>query len=262
MRFPATAKVMAFLRERNRLIRPNNLKVNDWVDSYLDRCVVNGAAVTILTQWCISKDLEQRYQKQGGTFIPIKKERRIFEGEIPKIAEVFLANGFRLNWWVTSNRSYIDSGRISPGLESGYKALVANLIRPLVREGWLILADWEDDILAQRPQPNREVLTSPQRYVQPQALELEIKRHSSWTREGAGLTQTDGELRRDVFYQIACEAEEGRLLSGSDSPLGEFILMPLEAPERYDFFTLLAPDFKRRIAAVLSPYPWRLRETQ
>src|SRR3989344_3526957 len=77
MRFPATAKVMAFLRERNRLIRPNNLKVNDWVDSYLDRCVVNGAAVTILTQWCISKDLEQRYQKQGGTFIPIKKERQI-----------------------------------------------------------------------------------------------------------------------------------------------------------------------------------------
>lgn len=261
MRFPATAKVMAFLRERNRLIRPNNLKVNDEVDSYLDRCVANGEPITILTQWCISKDLEQRYQKQGGTFMPTQKERRTFETEIPKVAEAFLTNGFRLNWWITFNRSYLDSGRISPEFENSYKALVVSLARPLIERGWLILANWEDDILGKRPQPNPAVLASPERYVQPQALELEIKRHSSWARKEAGLTQTDGELRRDVFYQIACEAEEGRLLGGNDSPLDEFILIPLEAPERYDFFTLLAPDFKRRIAAVLPPYPWRLKNS-
>lgn len=261
MRFPATTKVMAFVRERNRLIRPNNLKVNEWADGYFNGCIANGEPVTILTQWCISQDLEQRYQKQGNQFISLRKERRIFGTEILKIAEAFLANGFKINWWVTFNRSYLDSGRISPELENDYKAMVVDLARPLIEQGWLLLADWEDDILGQRPQPNPAVLASPERYVQPQALELEIKRHSSWAREEAGLTQTDSELRRDIFYQIACEAEEGRLLGGNDSPLGEFILIPLEAPERYDFFTLLAPDFKRRIAAVLPPYPWRLKDS-
>lgn len=261
MRFPATVKVMAFLRDRNRLIRPNNLKVNDWVDSYLDRCVANGDAVTVLTQWCISKDLEQRCREQGGAFVPTRKERRIFETEIPKIAGAFLANGFRLNWWITFNRSYLDSGQISSELENSYKAMVAGLARPLIERGWLILADWEDDTLQKRPQPNSEVLNAPERYVQPQALELEIKRHSSWAREEAGLKQNDEELRRDVYLQIACEAEEGRLFDGNDSPLGEFILIPLEVPERYDFFLLLAPQFKRRIVAVLPPYPWRLKDS-
>ena len=261
MRFLATAKAMRFLRERSRMVRTNNLRVNDWVDGYLDRCMANGNAVTVLTQWCISKDLEARYRQQGGRFVSLRKERRIFGTEIPKIAEVFLVNGFKVNWWVTFNRSYLDSGRISPELEDSYKALVADLAQPLLEQGWLLLVDWEDSILQKRPQPNQKVFTSPERYVAAAALGLEVKRHSSWAREEAGLVQTDEELRRDVCLQIACEAEEGRLLDGDDAPLGEFILIPLEVPERYDFFTLLAPGFKRRIAAVLPPYPWRLKES-
>ena len=108
--------------------------------------------------------------------------------------------------------------------------------------------------------PNEAVLAAVERLVAPKALELEVKRHSAWAQEEAGLKQSDDELRQDVYYQIACEAEEGRLLNGSNSPLGEFILAPLEMPERYDFFTLLCPDFKRRIVAVLNPYPWRMKD--
>lgn len=111
-----------------------------------------------------------------------------------------------------------------------------------------------------RSEPSKEVLTDINRFVKSDALQLEVQRHSAWAREEAGLTQSDDELRRDVFFQIACEAEEGRYLM-ADAPFGEYILVPLEAPERYDFFTLLVPDFKQRIVAALPPYPWRLKES-
>lgn len=258
MRLPQTRAIMQWLRERSRIIRPNNLRINEWVDDYIDRCVKNGEPITILTQLCISKDLEVRYKKQGDVFIPTKQERLLFEKEIPQIAEAFEKNGLRFNWWITFNRSYLDSGRLSEGIEAQYKRMLIQIVEPLLRQGWLMITDWEDEILGKRPKPNPEVLKGIEKLINPSALEVEIQRHSSWAREEAGLNQTDAELRQDVYFQIACEAEEGGLLSGGSSLFGDFILLPLEAPERYVFFSVLAPDFQKRIVAVLKPYPWRL----
>jgi hypothetical protein len=259
MRLRQTNSVMVWLRDRVRFIRQNSLRVNEWVDDYVNRCALEGRSVEILTQLCISKDLEVRYQEQGNVFVPTRKERLLFEKEIPLVARVFQKNGIALNWWLTLNQSYLDSGRISDELRLAYAAMIAELAQPLIREGWLMLADWEADILAQRPAPNEKVLANISRFVKSEALELEVQRHSSWAREEAGLDQSDAELRRDVYFQIACEAEEGRYLV-SDAPFGECLLVPLETAERYDFFTLLVPDFKKRIVAALPPYPWRLKD--
>lgn len=89
---------------------------------------------------------------------------------------------------------------------------------------------------------------------------MEFQRHSKWAREKAGLRQTQEKLEQDVKCQIAYEVKEGEFLVSEKSPFpsGEFILIPLETPERYDFFTIFAKDFKKRIVAVLSCYPWRL----
>lgn len=260
MRLPVTVKAMTALREKNRLVRPNNLKINEWVDSYLDSCVMNGETITILTQWCISKNLEARYQIQGATFAPTKKERLLFEKEIPKVADILRSNGFRINWWITFNRPFLDSRRVESWLETKYKELITDLARPLIEQGWLIFVDWEDDILEKRPKPNEAVLTSIERFVKPGVLELEMRWNSEWAREETTLNQSREELRRDVIFQIACEAEEGRFLGEKKSPFGEFILIPLEVPEQYDFFAILAKDFKKRIVAALPPYPWRLKE--
>ncbi len=259
MRLPATEKVMRFLRERNRLVRPNNLKINEWVDSYIDACIKQGESVTILTPWCVSKNLGFRLQKQGGVFLPTKKERKIFEVEIPGIVEVLQARGLRINWWITFNRPYLDSRRVGRDIEVGYKRVIEGLAQSLVSRGWLILLDWEDDILGGRPQPSAEVLGSIERFVSQEALELEMRWNSTWAEEETNLRQSQEELCNDVCFQIACEAEEGRFLSEKE-PLGEFILVPLEVPEQYDFFAIFAKDFKKRIAAVLPPYPWRLKD--
>ena len=259
MRLRQTTTVVTWLRDRARIICPNSLRINEWVDEYLNRAALEGKTIEMLTQCCISKDLEVRYQNQGNAFVPTKKERLLFEREIPQVARVLKENGFTFNWWITFNQSYLDSGRINETIQCAYADMIAALAEPLAREGWLMLTDWERDILERRPEPSASVLANIDRFVKPDALELEIERHSSWARGEAGLTQSDDELRRDVYFQIACEAEEGRYLMNG-APFGECILVPLETPERYDFFTLLAPDFKKRIVAVLPPYPWRLKE--
>jgi hypothetical protein len=259
MRLYQISAVMAWLRDRVRIIRPNSIRVSTWVDDYINQCVLEGRPVEILTQFCISKDLEVRYWGQGNRFIPTRKERLLFETEIPRIACMLQENGIAFDWWITLNQSYLDTGRISDELRRAYKEMITGLAEPLMRQGWLLFADWESDILMKRPEPSKEVFANLDRFVKTEALEIEIQRHASWAREEAGINQSDEELRRDVYFQIACEAEEGRFLS-NDMPFGEFILIPLETPERYDFFTLLVPDFKKRIVAALSPYPWRLKE--
>ena len=258
MRLRQANAAMTSLRERAKIIRSNNLHINEWVDDYVNRCALTGKPVEMLTQFCISKDLEMRYQEQGNVFIPTKKERLLIEKEIPQIACMLEKNGIACEWWITFNQSYLDSGRISNEIRSAYVEMITKLAEPLAQQGWLMVADWETDILMKRSEPSSEVMADINRFVKPEALALEIRRHSAWAREEAGLTQSDDELRRDVYFQIACEAEEGRYLMNT-APFEECILVPLETPERYDFFTLLAPDLKQRIAAVLPPYPWRLR---
>lgn len=259
VRFSAL-EVMQFLRKRRSLLGERNLRISEWVEDYIFRCVQEGAPVTLLTQWCISKDLEVRYRLGGNQFTPTRKERLLFAKELPEIFAVFKRNGVRAEWWITFNRSYLASGRISAQLESEYTQMIESLAEPLLGEGWLLLLNWEEDVLKGRPKPNPQVLSSPENFVGGRALEREIERHGKWAREDAGIVQTEAELRRDVLFQIACEAEEGRLLSSTNLIGGEFILVPLEAPERYDFFKFLVPDFKERLASVLPLYPWRLQK--
>lgn len=259
MRLQATSKVMEFLRKKNKIIRLNNLRINEWVDNYLNKCLLSGKPVNILTQWCISKDLEERLKKQKDRFVPTRKERKFFETELPQIISVFLKNGFQLNWWITFNRSYLNSGRIDKRLEKKYKEMITNLAEEYAITDKVIFLDWEEEVLSGRPTANEQILNNFKNYIPEGAYRVEFERHSKWAKEEAGLNQTDGELEQDVKFQIACEVEEARFLMNEDSPFGNgnFILVPLEIPERYDFFRVFARDFRKRIVSIVSCYPWR-----
>ena len=256
------------LMERLRLIakgvRPNNKKIDAWADGYIEQCVLADKPVVLLTQWCMSKDLEARYRDQGKQFIPTVREQELAQKEFPRILALFDANGIRLSWWVTFNRSYLDSGRMAPYIEAAYKKMVGDLFAQAGLSGRIMLLDWEDDVLQGRQEPNACVLRNLRRMLPEDALRVVFNQHASWARNEAGLRQSDEELWRDVEFQIACEADEGRRLCDEDeSPFeeGEFILVPLEAAERYaPTFLLLNPDFEQRIASILKPYPWRWKD--
>jgi len=260
MQFPGVKKVMEFLRMRNKVIRPNNLKINKWVDDYLNRCLANREPVDILTPWSLSKALEKRFVKQRNRFTPTKKEIRLFREEMPEIIKVFEKYGFNLNWWVALSRSYLDSRLIGRELEDRYKKMITDLAEEFSLSDNVLFLDWEDDILGGRSIPNKRIVRDFDKYVKRGAFEIEFRRWQNWSKEEAELSQTDEELERDTKYQIACEVNEGRFLISEKSPFnsGDFIIIPLEMPERFDNFTIFAPDIKKRIVSVLSYYPWRM----
>jgi len=260
MQLPGVKKVMEFLRTRNRVTRSNNLRINEWVDGYLNRCLTNGEPVNILTPWSLSKALEKRFVKQGNRFTSTKKEMRLFREEIPEIIEIFEKYGFKLNWGVALSRSYLDSRLIGRELEDRYKKMITDLAEEFSLSDNVVFLDWEDDILGSRATPDKRILEDFNRYIKKGAFEIELERWRNWAEEEAELNQPDNELERDTRYQIACEVNEGKFLLGEKSPFpsGDFIVIPLETPERFDNFTIFAPEFKKRVASVLSYYPWRI----
>lgn len=254
-----TTNIMKWLRDRARIIRSNNLRINDWVEKYIDGCVLNGQPIQILTQLCVAKDLEVRYQRQGNSFLPTKGEKRLFLEEIPEIIKVFKSNNIGINWSVTLNRSYLDGGRIDINLENQYQKMIASLIEQ-ARVSGVLLINWEEDFLGGRPVSDEKVQNNIFNFVSAGMFKIDLERHMGWVRNDTDMVQTDAEIENDLKFKIACEAEEGRLLMSPESPFpnGQFILVPLELPERYVFFEIIAPDFQKRIVPILKPYPWRL----
>ncbi len=254
-----TTTIMQWLRGRSKSIRQNSLKINDWVDEYINTCVLNGKPVDVLTQFCLAKDLELRYQKQGNNFIPTKGETTLFLEDIPEVVDTFKSNGIGINWTITLNRSYLDGGRISSSIENEYRDMINGLIEQSSMSDVLLL-NWEDEILNGRPEASTKVQNNIFDFVAAGAFKIDLDRHMSWVKNDTDIIQSDTEIEDDLKFKIACEAEEGRFLLSSQSPFpnGQFILVPLELPERYVFFEILAPDFQKRIVPILRPYPWRL----
>lgn len=252
--------VLKFLRDRNRLVKQNNLKINEWVDSYLAECFLNGRPVNILTQWCLSRSLKKRFQDQGGTFTPTKKELRVLGEEIPDIISSFLSNGLRANWLVTFNRALIDPEVLPPDAERCYKEMITSLAKDPLYQGNTLFLDWEDDVLGGRPVPSGEVLEKYSDYVSQSAFQVRLQQLAIWAEQEAGLDKTPDDLKEDIILEAALEAQEALTLLGEDALFGkeDFVIFPLETAERYDNFNILVKDFKKRVVSVMTPYPWRV----
>lgn len=257
MRLPQVAVIMESLRLRNKRLRPNNQKIDEWIDNYIQRCILKGQKVNILTQWCLSKDLETRYKVQGDKFQPLQAEIEFLQEEILQIIKIFTDNGVGINWWITLNGAFLDRGRISKELSSQY----ADMLRSINVASEVVFMDWEDEILnGSRPKPNQKVLDKFFVVVSRKAFDLDFTNLLERVKKYPDFSKTEQELKGESQFKIACEAEEGRFLFSPDSPFpcGQFILIPLEFPERYVFFAVLAPEFKKRMASIVRSYPWRM----
>lgn len=264
MQLRQTQKVMKWLRDRASTIRPNNMKIDPWVETYINDCILNGDTVILFTQCCLAKGLEARYKKQGNQLIPTKKELKCYLEEIPDILNAFNINNIKVNWYIVLNRSFLDSGRIDVNIEKEYQKMIDGLIEMSKTKDVMVLS-WEEDLFDGRPGPDKDVQENLFEYVKPEAFQIELDRYRSytdWVTEKTGIKKTEGEIVSEIALQIACETEEGRFLVSRDSPFqnGKFILIPFELPERYEFFKIKSPDFKKMIVPVLKPYPWRINQ--
>ena len=259
MRLNQTKNIMDWLRKQNKIIRPNNQKIDEWVDNYVNDCIMNGKPVTLLTQWCIAKDLEKRYEIQGNRFQALPAEIELIQKLMENAITAFSSNGITVNWWVTFNNSYLDQVRISEKLAGKYQEIIKNIPASKKFREVITFADWEKDILEGRPRPSQEVLADPYRFIPKGVYDMDFKNLVEIFRNTYGITD-DEELRKVITFKIACEAEEGRQLFSPESFFGEkgLLLVPLEFAERYASFSAFVPDFSKRIVSILKPYPWRL----
>ena len=249
-------KVMTKLRERAKIIKPNNLKINEWVDQYLRECMLSGKPINILTPWCASSMLKRRFQEGENKFIPTKKELRILKEEMPNIISLFDQNGFRLNWWVTFNKTFVDSVGIPI---DEYKTMIVGLNPDVSKK--VTFADWEKDILGKKVEPDLDVLNNFTKYLPKSYLDLRINQLKLWMeRREVEWRKTDEELQADIVYATACEVREAKIMIFENPIFGkeDFILILIEEAEDYDTFTTFIKDFKKRIVPVLSINPWRM----
>ncbi len=256
--FPQTVVLMEELRRRARLARPNNQKLARWVDDYIDAKISEGGNVIFLTQWCLSKGLERRFPPGSPVFMQ-KKEIEIFRDYVAGIFAEFAKCGVGLEWWITFNKGFTETRRLDEDLAKQYKTKINELILEYCTGCQIITLDWEREILGGKPQPNQEVLRVPLRFMSTETLEREVGWAKKWQEQETAMHLSDEEISREVIFQAACEAEEGRFMLSKDFPLGECALVPLEVPEQFCFFGLFAPGFQDRIAAILPPYPWRVK---
>jgi hypothetical protein len=251
-----TQKVMIILRLVNKSLGVNGARIDTWVDQYLDEYRMLNKIITILTPWSISPRLIDRYKIQGNNFLPTINEEKLFRKDIPYILSVFYENGFKVNWWIYFSRSYLDETMLDINLEVKYIEMIR-----LEKEKHNIsveIINWEDDVIGKRYYPNELVFKEFEKFVNHSLFQQELERRTLKWIENSSLTKKQIEIQ--TKYKIACEAEEGRTLIKENlfDSSGKFLFVPVGVPEKYNFFSILVQEFKRRLVFILKPYPWRL----
>ncbi|MFA4975204.1 MAG: hypothetical protein WC839_01395 [Candidatus Paceibacterota bacterium] len=259
---PQAIKTMKKLREINKSL-DHALKINEFVDSYVNECILYGQPVTLITPWSLSRSFKERYKEQENKFFPTEKEKTLFSWEIPQIELILKENNLDFNWWLIFSRSYIRSATLDREQEKEYVEMITKLSEENKSE--LAIINWEDDVIKTNHQPNNDLLKyelSFEKSVDKKDFEYEIGRRSNRSKNILNLDITNDKLIEETKYKIACEANEGLfLMKNENNPLcqpGNFLFLILGKAERYSFFSTLVPEFKKRIVCVLRPYPWRL----
>ncbi len=248
-----TQNILKRLRELNQY-QSGEIKINSWVDEYIDKCILNSKTITIISPYSISPRLEGRY-KRDKCFKPTNAEIKLFEKEIPLITELFLINSLKVNWWLYLAPSCLDSTRLNINLEYEYTKMLLDLNENGGNQ--VEIVHWEKDVLGKKQYPNPTLanVDSFNSIVDKEMFDSEVNR-----RLGKWLSYlTPNEILEETRYKIACEAEEGRILM-EENPFcfpGEFLYMSFNSSEKLKFFSLITPDFYKRIVSVLKKYPWR-----
>ncbi|MCX6751755.1 MAG: hypothetical protein NT161_03275 [Candidatus Nomurabacteria bacterium] len=258
-----TIEVMKKLRELNKFLK-NSLRINEFVDTYINECMLNSEPVVFITPWSLSPRFKTRYIEQRNIFIPTQKEIDLFNKEIPNIVNLFKENGFTIEWWIIFSRAYLNVRLLEKNIENQYVDMIKNIIKRY--DSPVVIINWEDDVINKRHTPNADLLIDKNfdELIDKENYFYELTRWTNWVQE-ENINITKEELATQTKYQIACEAEEGKfLMKNFNNPLckpGNFLFVPLGNPERYIFFSTLVPEFKKRILNVLKLYPWRLEKT-
>lgn len=250
-----TIEIVKDLRTLNSYLK-GEPKIHQWVEEYVERCLLNAKTLTIISPYSISPRLKVRYKKENG-FYPTQSEIDLLQKEIPKIYDIFIKRNLKVNWWLYFAPSCLKNTRLDTDTENEYIKMLSELKSESFSKNILELVHLENDILEKVQYPNEQLLNNNFKQVIDQnSFDNEVNRRlAKWVEN-----ISKDSIIEDTKYKIACEAEEGRILM-QENPLseaGEFLYMSLNTSDKLKFFSALVPDFEERIVSVLKKYPWRI----
>lgn len=219
-------------------------RLRQYVRDYLLRCVIGNLPVDLVTLWCLTKSVEDRWNQSQGKLEPTTKELKT-ASEIKTIVEFFGNERLEVNWFIFMAKSAVASGQIEDCVREAYGKMMETLLIDVPSAAIDLIPSVE---------PAFEALSK----VPEEALERERMRRTRLY-EKRRISASPETIEADLRRSIATKAAEGLWLVKTFSD--GLLLVPVEYPERYDFHNLLLPtDLPRvteKICPVLTPYPWR-----
>jgi hypothetical protein len=218
-------------------------RVKDYVRQYLQQCLVNNSPVQVFTLWCLSRSLEKRMDRMANLIEPNENEKKFFKSA-ERISDLFRECGFEIDWLILLAGSAVQSGQTTSEIKIVYKKMLEGLANPL---GFMVVED------ALKITPAEIVLNDFYHFVQPGAEAIELKRRIKlWEKRGFKIDEEA--IREELRLSVAVKAAEGKSMV---EEFGDFLLVPVEFAERYDFHNILVPGFTGRLLPIIKPYPWR-----
>lgn len=237
-------RILAFLQRRcGGHHSGGTWRLRPYVRNYLRRVITEGAnSVQIVTLWCLTRRLENRLRNDV-TILLLPSEIKVVT-EIDTIITYLEGEGLRADWYILLAPSAVVAGQIRMPVARAYNQTLAKAFGGMSACALEIAPRFEPD-----PMLTSHILSR----VSSEALARERARRIYLYAE-RGIMADASLIEADLKASIAVKAREGQWLVET---FGDFILVPVEYPERYVFHELLMPDLTERICPILTPYPWR-----
>ncbi len=220
-------------------------RIREYVRDYIIRCVTFCEPLQIITIWCVSKSLESRFARQNG-FTALPTEHKTLM-DFMCIHQLLKELGLIVNHFIFLVGSGVSSGQVESNISEQYLNCLNNLAFIL-----------EADVLIEfRPVANSEPLPPMLKVPHSdwfEALERETSRRIKLANH-RGVKLTRDQADKEAQLSITVKANEARQLV---EEFGDFILVPVEYVERYQFHNLGYAGFTNRLLPITKPYPWRM----
>lgn len=225
-------------------------RLRAYVRDYITRCVTFREPLQFITIWCVSKSLEERFKRQRG-FVALPGERKTLT-DFKELQELFAQVGVLVNHFIFLVGSGVPGGKVAAGVTEQYLKHLSELSAALE----------VDVVILPRPVavPDPNLLGLPMLQLPNpswfEALQRESARRLKLAKS-RGVRQAPNMAEQEAQLSIEVKATEASELVNE---FGDFILIPVEYVERYQFHNLGYPGFTDRLLPITKPYPWRMSD--
>ncbi|MFZ5391303.1 MAG: hypothetical protein ACOZAJ_03460 [Patescibacteria group bacterium] len=217
-------------------------RLRSYLTDYLTNCLTYCQPIQIITLWCLSRSLSDRFLE--GFISPLNKEVKVIQ-EMKWLHELLAELGCTVMHYIYLVGSSSDRGFLDESVSRSYEAMLKKIIETanldaVVEQREVALVD-------------KDVLFKMEVIKNSRAWEIELDRRFNLA-EKHNYSLSPEQAYQETYKSVAVKMSEARSLVVE---WGDFIVLPVESINRYQFHELGQPGFVDRLLPCLTNYPWR-----